>query len=205
MGRDIRFPDFARSKLPKSKRAHVGTLFTALFVVVVAAILIPAHGDTPRTGAIVIPPPPAITENGQVVQPGALSGAGFGLPVYRQPSRQGRRFPEGQPVRGGQVSADRQPSPPSPGPVTPGFSVALNATGSQLTSWNQTSTFCAGPVLGGPGMAAVHPSPAATRCWRRRAGPRQLRRARQPRRLLVRRDRGVHLLSAASRQAEHHR
>jgi hypothetical protein len=142
VGRATRFPDFARSKLPKSKKANVGTLFTVLFVVVVAAILIPVHGDTPGTGVIVIPPPPAITVNGQVVQPGALSGSGFGLPVIASLPAKAGASPKASPS-----AAVRYPRIVSPPPIAgAGYagSVALNATGSQLTSWNQTSTFCTG-------------------------------------------------------------
>ena len=142
MGRDMRFPDFARSKLPKSKKANVGMLFTALFVVVVAAILIPAHGDTPGTGGIVIPPPPAITVDGQVVQPGALSGSGFGLPVTASLPAKAGASPKASPSAA--VRYPRIVSPPPIAGASYAGSVTLNATGSQLTSWNQTSTFCTG-------------------------------------------------------------
>jgi hypothetical protein len=141
VGRDIRIPDFARSRLPKSKTTNVGALFGALFVVVVAAVLIPGHGASPGTG-VVIPPPPAITVNGQVVAPGALSGSGMGLPIIASMPAKAR--PSAKPAPSSAATYPRIVSPPPIAGASYAGGVLLNATGATLTSWNQTSSFCSG-------------------------------------------------------------
>jgi hypothetical protein len=141
VGRDIRIPDFARSRLPKSKTTGVGALFGALFVVVVAAVLIPGHGASTGTG-VVIPPPPAITVNGQVVEPGALSGSGMGLPVIASMPAKAR--PSAKPAPSSAATHPRIVSPPPIAGSGYAGGVLLNATGATLTSWNQTSSFCSG-------------------------------------------------------------
>jgi hypothetical protein len=141
VGRDIRIPDFARSRLPKSKTTNVGALFGALFVVVVAAVLIPGHGASPGTG-VVIPPPPAITVNGQVVAPGALSGSGMGLPIIASMPAKAR--PSAKPAPSSAATYPRIVSPPPVAGSSYAGGVMLNATGATLASWNQTSSFCSG-------------------------------------------------------------
>ncbi len=137
MGRDMRIPDFARARLPKSKRAHVKALFTALFVVVVAAILIPVHGAAQRTGAAVIPAPSASTVSGKAAERGSLSGSGLDLPGTASLPGTAAASPSTSPS-----AAATAVSPPPLAGASYAGSVALNATGSQLTSWNQTSSFC---------------------------------------------------------------
>jgi hypothetical protein len=137
----MRIPDFARSRLPKSKTTNVGALFGALFVVVVAAVLIPGHGASPGTG-VVIPPPPAITVNGQVVAPGALSGSGMGLPIIASMPAKAR--PSAKPAPSSAATYPRIVSPPPIAGASYAGGVLLNATGATLTSWNQTSSFCSG-------------------------------------------------------------
>jgi hypothetical protein len=111
-------------------------------LVIVAAIMIPGHGDTAGTGVISIPPPPAIIANGQVVQSGSLSGSGLGLPIKASlPAK------AGAPAQASPSAAATYPRLVSPPPIAGASyasSVLLNATGSQLASWNQTSAFCAG-------------------------------------------------------------
>jgi hypothetical protein len=138
----MRIPDFARSRLPKSKTTNMGVLFTALFVVVVAAVLIPGHGATTGTRVVVIPPPPAITVNGQVVQPGALSGSGMGLPIIASMPAKAR--PSAKATPSAAATYPRIVSPPPIAGASHAGGVMLNATGATLTSWNQTSSFCSG-------------------------------------------------------------
>lgn len=138
----MRTPDFARSRLPKSKMTSMGALFTALFVIVVAAVLIPGHGASTETGAAVIPPPPAITVNGQVVEPGALSGSGMGLPVIASVPAKAR--PSAKATPSSAATYPRIVSPPLIAGASYAGGVMLNATGATLRSWNQTSSFCAG-------------------------------------------------------------
>lgn len=113
----MRIPDFARSRLPKSKTTNVGALFTALFVIVVAAVLIPGHGAGPGTGVIVIRPPPAITVNGQVVEPGTLSGSGMGLPVIASMPAKARSSAKAAPSSAA-TSPGSSARRRSPGPAT---------------------------------------------------------------------------------------
>jgi hypothetical protein len=133
----MRIPDFARTRLPESKRAHVKVLFTALFVVVIAAILIPVHGTDQRTGAIAVPAPPAPAGNGKAVERGSLSGSGLGLPGTASLPGKAAASPGASPS----AAATAVSPPPLAGAGYAG-PVALNVTGSQLTSWNQTSSFC---------------------------------------------------------------
>jgi len=142
VGRDLRIPDFARSRLPKSKTTNMGALFAALFVVVVAAVVIPGHGASTGMGVVVIPPPPAITVNGQVVEPGALSGSGMGLPIIASMPAKAR--PSAKPAPSSAATYPKIVSPPPIAGSSYAGGVMLNATGATLTSWNQTSSFCSG-------------------------------------------------------------
>lgn len=139
MGRHVRIPDFPRAGLSKSKKANVGTLFAALFVVVLAAILIPVHGTGDGTRAVAIPPPPAVTMNGQAAGSGSRSGSRLGLPAM--PAKSGP-----SPKAGASSSAGhpRIVSPPPIAGASYAGSVILNVTGSQLSSWNETPSFCSG-------------------------------------------------------------
>jgi hypothetical protein len=142
MGRDMRIPDFVSARLPKSKRANVGALFTALFVVVVVAVLIPVHRAATVTRAVAVPPPAAIVVDGHLVEPGSPAVAGLSLPVVASlPAKAGSS------PKAGPSSAVRHLPIVSPPPVA-GAShagqVMLNAAGSRLASWNQTQSFCSG-------------------------------------------------------------
>lgn len=79
----------------------------------------------------------------------------------------------------------------------------LNATGATLTSWNQTSSFCSGQSWEvGDGTVSTDSSGVAVLATTGKAGSCG---AHQPGRLLVRRDRGVHLPSGTARRAGHRR
>jgi len=105
-------------------------LFTSLFVIVVAAILIPGHGTAPRSGAIAIPPPPPITVSPEAVASASLPNA----------SSTPRDSPSPSPTL--KASFPQIVSPPPVAGASYAGSVVLNATGAQLSSWNQTSSFC---------------------------------------------------------------
>lgn len=119
----------------------MGALFAALFVIVVAAVLIPGHDASTGTG-VVIPPPPAITVNGQVVEPGGLSGSGMGLPIIASMPAKAR--PSAKPTPSSAATYPRIVSPPPIAGSSYAGGVMLNAPGATLTSWNQTSSFCSG-------------------------------------------------------------
>jgi hypothetical protein len=103
-------------------------LYVALLAVAGTAVFIGVQLSAPSRGTIlVIPPPPAITVGAAAEQVAAQSAAAT-APAKASPAA--------------------QPSPHalvSPGPVGGAKyagKVLLNATGAQLASWNQTSSFC---------------------------------------------------------------
>ena len=130
--RDKRLSDFVLSKLPTRNKKSVA-LFTSLFVIVLAAILIPVHAAAPKKGVIAIPPPPPITASPEAVASGSFPSAGH--------TTNAGRTPNASPTL--KASFPRIVSPPPVAGASYAGSVVLNATGSQLTSWNETSSFCA--------------------------------------------------------------
>jgi hypothetical protein len=127
--RDRRFPDLVMSRLPEFRKMST-VLFTAIFVVVVAAILIPVHGASTRRIAVTIPPPPPIAESPEAIASASLPAA----------SRSVAATPTATPS-----PTETFPHIVSPPPVAGASyagSVVMNETGAQLTSWNQTSSFC---------------------------------------------------------------
>jgi hypothetical protein len=141
VGRDIRIPASARPKLPKFNKSKA-LLWAGLVAVVGTALLTPVHSFTAKTGAIVIPSPPPLIINGKAVLSGSASGsvvqagpaakASLPLKASLSPKAKPTAVPTFPPI----VSP-----PPIAGAQYAG-SVLLNATGSQVASWNQTSTFC---------------------------------------------------------------
>jgi hypothetical protein len=123
-------PDSARSKLPKPKNKRA-VLFISISVIVVAAVLIPVHAFSQHpSGVISIPSPPPITLGGATV-PSASAAA--------SPHRAKARA-SASPAPKPSQQTDFMP-PPVAGARYAG-SLLLNATGSQLKSWNATSSFC---------------------------------------------------------------
>jgi hypothetical protein len=132
--RGARVPGFARPELLKSAKAKA-LLWAGLGAVVATALLTPVNSGPAKTGAVVIPPP-AASVNGRQVLAGAVAGAG---PAVRA-SLPARATPTASPA-----PAATFPPVVSPPPVAgAGYAgqVLLTAAGSQVASWNQTSTFC---------------------------------------------------------------
>ena len=97
-----------------------------------AALLTPVHPPAPAMKSIVIPPPPALRFS-EEAEPAAspVASATASLPSAR---------PAATPTPAITIPAMISP-PPVAGAGYAG-SVVLNATGSQLASWNQTASFC---------------------------------------------------------------
>lgn len=136
MGGNIGIPNFVGAKLPKSKKANAA-LGAALAAVAGAAVLVAVHATTTSgTGAVVIPPPAAVSAKA------TKTSSASSLPLMASPPHMARLPRVAKPSP---VAVASQPPIPSPPPVA-GSSYAgtllLNATGSQLASWNQTSTYC---------------------------------------------------------------
>lgn len=127
--RDRRRPDFVGSKFPTANKKSA-VLFAALFVVLVAAVVIPVHATAPKKVAIVIPPAPPIT-----ISPEAVASATMPKTAHAaKPSAAVTPAVTHVPIV----------SPPPIAGTSYAGAVMMNATGSQLTSWNQTSSFCSG-------------------------------------------------------------
>jgi len=77
-----------------------------------------------------------------VVEPGALSGSGMGLPIIASMPAKAR--PSAKPTPSSAATYPRIVSPPPIAGTSYAGGVMLNATGATLTSWNQTSSFCSG-------------------------------------------------------------
>jgi hypothetical protein len=117
--------------LPKSRKAQAA-FWLGVFAVVLTAVLVPGHSDGAGKKAATIPPPRAVD-----------SGTAAG---------------QSAPVQEGTPTFARLPSTPSPAPAgglgqenalpiagaSYAGSLVLNATGAQLKSWNQTSSYCGG-------------------------------------------------------------
>ena len=132
--RNERFSDFVKTKLTTRNKTTV-VLFTSLFIIVVAAILIPVHSTAPRKIVVAIPPPPPITISPEAVASASLPSAGR--------TGNGSHTAKGRPSPTLNVTFPPIVSPPPVAGASYAGSVVMNATGSQLTSWNETSSFCA--------------------------------------------------------------
>ena len=201
VGRDKRIPASVRPKLPKFNKSKA-LLLAGLVAIVGTALLTPVHSFTAKTGAIVIPPPPPLIINGKAVLSGSASGSVVQAGPAAKASLPKAAFPQGQAHRRSHFSAHRQPAPHRRRPVRRlGPAERDGFPGGFLES--DVDVLPRGFLAGG-GRHGVHRS-------QRRLGTGddghvwQLRGRYQPRCLLVRRNRGLHLLSAASRQAGHHR
>src|ERR1700722_12354103 len=128
----LRERDLARLTGPRwrgPRKPNIWLLCAAAFAVVLAAILIPVSDSPTGKVAVVIPPAPAITF-------GAVTAT---MPAA-SPSASGKAKAKAAPTVKAPTRTDYDP-PPIAGASYAG-SLVLNATGSQLTSWNQTSSFC---------------------------------------------------------------
>jgi hypothetical protein len=134
VGRDMRFPASIRPKLPRSNMSKA-LLLAALVAVIGTALLTPVHSSPAKPGAVVIPPPPPMI-NGKAV----LSGSASGSMVQAGPAAKASLPPKAGPTAVPTFAPVVSP-PPIAGAQYAG-AVLLNATGSQVASWNQTSTFC---------------------------------------------------------------
>jgi hypothetical protein len=130
MRRFAGIPNFVNSMLPKSKEVRMA-LWIGFFAILSATLLVPAHPASTRTGVVVIPPPPVMSSGGQEEQAATASGAG--LPSTGSSTTTASPFP---------VASHTAASPVPVAVVSYVGSLLLNATGSQLESWNQTSTYC---------------------------------------------------------------
>ncbi|HEY0936470.1 MAG TPA: hypothetical protein VGD91_22375 [Trebonia sp.] len=126
--RDQKLPDAVRTRRPGSV-SKGAVLFAALFVVLLAAVLIPVHAFGAKTGVISIPPPPPVTF-------GAVAAAAPPSASAVASSPAARPSPAPKPSR------QTVFSPPPVAGASYAGSLVLNAVGAQLESWNQTSSYC---------------------------------------------------------------
>jgi hypothetical protein len=122
-------PALASLRRRRPGKPNVWLLCAAAFTVVLAAILIPVSDAPTGKVTVVIPPAPAIT-----------FGAATATMPTASPSATAKAKVKAAPTVKAPTQTDYNP-PPIAGASYAG-SLLLNATGSQLTSWNQTSSFC---------------------------------------------------------------
>jgi hypothetical protein len=124
--RDTRRPDLAEPGPPRLKRGRLA-LYAALLAAAGTAVFFGVQsGSGPAGTVVVIPPPPAVTLGAgapESVSTATASTASSASP-RAQPSPHALLSPP--PVAGAKYAGK----------------VVLNAAGSQLESWNQTSSFC---------------------------------------------------------------
>lgn len=110
------------------------TLWVGLAVIVGTALLTPVHSPAPAMGSITIPPPPPLKVS-EEAEPAAspVVSATASLPAAGA-----SRKPKPTPT----ITIPPMISPPPVAGAGYAGQVVLNATGSQLASWNQTASFC---------------------------------------------------------------
>jgi hypothetical protein len=136
VGRDARIPNLAKLRLPNSKKGRAA-LWAGGAAIVGTALLTPVHQPAGDMRSIVIPPAPALKVS-EEAEPAAspIASATASMPADRSAR------PSATPKPSTTITIPAMISPPPVAGAGYAGPVELNATGSQLASWNQTSTFC---------------------------------------------------------------
>jgi hypothetical protein len=133
VGRGARIPNFGRPGLLNSRKKKAA-LWGGAAVIVGTALLTPAHQSAGNMRAIAVPQAPPL-RFGEDAEPGAsaVASATASVPAASHSAT---------PKPSAAITIPAMISPPPVAGAGYASTVALNATGSRLASWNQTSTFC---------------------------------------------------------------
>jgi hypothetical protein len=137
VGRGARIPNFSKLGLLNSKKGRAA-LWAGLAVIVGTALITPVHQSAGNMRSIVIPSAPALKFS-EEAEPAAspIVSATASMPAARQNAQ-----PGATPKPSATITIPAMISPPPVAGASYAGPVALNATGSRLASWNQTSSFC---------------------------------------------------------------